>query len=451
MDEDSAGSFSDQLRKAKHQRQLANHIGHFHGANNNYASPHIQQQSNSNMVVTRTTNGDADQENDYEEAPRPPTVKELKSQISQLKKMQKANTSKISKLEARNDRLEVGKMQADKDHDLLMEKYKKLLSDLKKNRGKSSNDSYNKEIANMVTTKTKRETWRTVKFMCNEKQERKATLMTLDHCRLREYMLTNDPDKDVIIEQKRETFADLYMGACREALNDQRSYVQSQSKDRAFKVLSAGQELFPWELVAKVAARDVPNPEEDKEEYEKFVACFIWYWDELLPAVAGNVYWKPSIRWNQCITIANIDGQACIPVSTEAMAALIYENCCDKWVAIYNYKEGDIKSKKKIPKKKDDQESAQFKGKYSDDASGQAKYGGWSKAGLERFRDLVVAIKAGRASDGTPNLEKFILDQVKLLNHKPETTEVTVTRKRKRGGTVFDDEEEIIIDFDEDE
>jgi hypothetical protein len=177
---------------------------------------------------------------------------------------------------------------------------------------------------------------------------------------------------------------------------------------------------------------------------------FEWYWDDLLPAVAGNIYWREGIRHFMTISMANHKNKMCIPCSTEAMCVLIYENCVDKWVAIFNFKEGE--RGKKIPKKKDDPLSSQFKAKYSDAASGQAKYGGWSNQGLLRFNTIKDKIKEGREEEHVPALEVAMLQHLKKKHGKPEDTAEDARKKRKRkrqSEELVEEAEKVVIELDE--
>ena len=90
----------------------------------------------------------------------------------------------------------------------------------------------------------------------------------------------------------------------------------------------------------------------------------------------------------------------------------MYENCAAKWVAMFTWTSGNT-VKRNIPKKKEDPDSAQFQGRYSDGHSGQAKYGGWNDAGLTRFNELSKQIKAGRKLKTSASLEDDCLVMVK--------------------------------------
>ena len=373
------------------------------------------------------------------------TVKKLMKEKANLEKDNEALQEDVNKLETEITNLR-------KENDDVKHKYDELVEEVDKQRDVAKDNPFSKEYAEMVAKKTKRDTWRTVKFISNEQQELKVCELTLDLLNLSNYMLTTNEDKNVVICQKRAAFCALYKGISRESLNEQRNYAQSQAKEKAHNLLAGnetGGMLYSQEDMLAVACRNIPDPEQDKDRYDHLMKVFVWYWDDYLPAIAGNKYWKATIRHSCSMTMANINGTTCIPVGTEAIAILIYENCAAKWVEIYNWKEGDLNSKKKIPKKKDNPKTKDFMGKYSDASSGQAKYGGWSKEGLKRFKELRVLIKNGRNTERAAGLEMDCLARVKVKNNKVGDKAGEGKKNKKRKAKSITEEEEIVIDFDE--
>ena len=310
---------------------------------------------------------------------------------------------------------------------------------------------YNEGFAKMVKSKVQRSIWRNYKFINNPEQEQHMCMRVLDELRLAGYMRTTDKAKNLLIDEKRLAFCDVYSGHAREALNEQRSYVQTRGKEAIYVFMTAnGSGCYPLEDIIKVATRDIPLKEDNKEEHDRLMEVFVWYWEDYLPGFAGNTYWCKEIRRFQSITLANFKNRLCVTISTEAMAVLMYENCLNKWVALFNWTEGGTVKNKKIPKKKRDPLSAQFRGVYSDGHSGQAKYGGWNDAGLVRFNDLGKLIKVGRKSENAATLEQDCL--VLIKERFPEDADgppvpQKKARKRKRASKVTisfvdDDDEE---------
>jgi hypothetical protein len=245
--------------------------------------------------------------------------------------------------------------------------------------------------------------------------------MLIDHLGRKELMQTGNKAKDVVIMQKRSDFINLYKDDVRDGLNQQRSYIQSQMKKVCDALLEKGKKLPTVEDIVSVATRSFPLPKDGDEaggkEYERIMEIFVWYWDVLLPCVAGNTYWNKGIRRTQTISLAaDKEETLCIPPSTEAMCAVMYDNCYGKWPKLKEIK----KKGGKIPKKKTDPGTKDVKGKYSDPLSGQSKYGGWSVTGLKEFNRLRKAVITGRALEDLPNVEKDCLGLVRKANQLPE-------------------------------
>ena len=113
---------------------------------------------------------------------------------------------------------------------------------------------------------------------------------------------------------------------------------------------------------------------------------------------------------------------------------------------IFNWQEGGA-TKKKIPKKKDDANSAKFRGKYSDASSGQSKYGGWSKEGLARYKVLRELIQQGRHRDDAPANEHFCLDLVKEKHGKLNNANGGGKRNKRKRVAEEEGEEEQLEDI----
>ena len=390
-------------------------------------------------------------------------VSKLKSELNQTKKAHNKLEAENKKLKELSGDLEKENENLSKENTELHEKYQAALEKLKEMRSRRPQVKYERDLANRLITATKHEVWRTCKFITSVPQERKLTARALDCLRDPRFMFTGNKEKDEEMKLIRKEAIELYRSDCREALNDRRSYTQSQCKDRCLMkmVNTPGPDrLYEIDDIIRVATRDIPTEDEDKAEHDRLMDVFVFYWDELLPCVAGNVYWRDAIRHRQCITIANLKSVVCIPAGTEAMTVLLYENCAQKWINIFELKGGDLSNKTKIPKRKDHPEYLKFVAKYSDSASGQAKYGGWSTDGLQRYAELRSLIADGRKQDKVPNLEHACLTLVQAKNNivvkpggndPPEDNNDSDSdddsrrgRKKKRKATV-----EVDIGFDE--
>lgn len=403
--------------------------------------------STRNSAKRGSTDDDPSDEDDR--GPARQTTTQTRGQALPTAKAKANYKQKIKHLETENSDLKAA-------HEELQDKFDTVMAQLQAARQKGYTKR-NTGYADMVKKKTRKELWRICKFMADEKQERQATEVVLDTLKMREFMLTNDKAKDAVILQKRSDFVGTYSNDCREALNDQRSYVQSQMKKVANKLLAKEEDPLPSiEDIYKVATRIIPllpdDPNDTSEEavaqraeHERLMNIFLWYWDDLLPACAGNIYWRDGIRRSQCITVANHEGKHCIPASTEAMTAIMYDNCSEKWASMWDKKKEDPEYK--IPKKKEDPDYEEMLPKYSDPAAGQSKYGGWSEEGLLKYSELVPQIKTSRQTTEAAQLERICLQMVKdrygIKQGDAPKTKKNRGKKRKEAPT------SIVVAFDE--
>ena len=158
---------------------------------------------------------------------------------------------------------------------------------------------------------------------------------------------------------------------------------------------------------------------------------------------------------------------ALFPPATEAFIVCVWQNCCTKWKAMWDYKK-QYGPKAKLPKKgKENKENPIHKTHFTVSDKGQQKYGGWTKEGKTRFITLKDAIKEARkvttpedildpvtgAITGTKavNRSNFIemeaLEQIRNEEGKNEE-EAKPTKKRKREIDV--DEIDVPLDLEED-
>jgi hypothetical protein len=227
------------------------------------------------------------------------------------------------------------------------------------------------------------------------------------------------------VDDAIEEWLSMYATDVRAAINDQRSYVQSEMKKIALAWLKQGEELLPFDKFKDIALRNVDgdneNPDPEKEKHFDLYLTF-------LSAVAGSGIFGDKQRHTDPISLCmTTDGKTAVPPSTEAMCLIIYDNCRQKWLNMHQYKEVD-KLAGNIPKylSKCHEETKQWMGKYLDSCSGNSPYGGWSNKGIKAFNALTKAIRTlcnDHSADILP-VEKFAAARfLKVYNDK---------RKRKK-------------------
>ena len=103
-----------------------------------------------------------------------------------------------------------------------------------------------------------------------------------------------------------------------------------------------------------------------------------------------------------------------------------------------------------INRKKEDDEGANFIGKYSNPHAGQAPFGGWSNRGLQRFKKYKSLIKVGRSKAKVDDLEDKLLGMVRQANGKPADVAAEPVKKKAKSGIEREDIEEILFDDEDD-
>jgi len=131
-----------------------------------------------------------------------------------------------------------------------------------------------------------------------------------------------------------------------------------------------------------------------KRENEK---CFFLFCENFLSKVVGITSWRDNYTKSTVSEIAT--------VSDEAFAYLLVENYWSKWSAVdletyqkeSTFENGSVKKKKR---------TATF-GKYTQNAYGAKRFGGWTREGLIRFNVLYAEVKADREKNGIAVEQNF--------------------------------------------
>ena len=217
----------------------------------------------------------------------------------------------------------------------------------------------------------------------------------------------------VTMDITQDQFIKDYKGIVRKALNEARSYVQSEGKKAARgKVFDLvlrhsiykDTNFVPYNLCITewwLVDKNIPsveeillvcktnNPEAIAEGVLKNDPVAIrnkeiltWYANTWLPCASGSEYYNDKISstftYRDQVMIGT-EAKVRVTISSEAFGLLQLDNCSVKWPAMFAFKElhGE---KKEIPRK--DKAAEPFKAKYSD--------GGWSAAGLRKKYNSIV-------------------------------------------------------------
>ena len=221
-------------------------------------------------------------------------------------------------------------------------------------------------------------------------------------------------------------------------LNKVRNYVQGQTFDKVKDyVRTHGEAKFPSleeiELIVKRDPSLLPPPEdasdEDKEAHEDLIFKAVWWANSFLAQVAGaSTWWRPAIRKSMTISQATYEGKACVPINTEAMAALFFENGATadpgakdedgnplegKWYEYFKLS-SNCTNKVTVPRSRQGDKEGKYEGRYSSSKSGSSTFGGWSDEGLIRYEDWMDQVDAARKREHSEAVEQAILKRIRM-------------------------------------
>ena len=110
----------------------------------------------------------------------------------------------------------------------------------------------------------------------------------------------------------------------------------------------------------------------------------------------------------------NVDGKqkVLVTVTSEAFGLLMFANCRDKWLNVFQYKKTAKRKGTKVPQyKKDDPTTHKYKGKWSSSCTGSAVGGGWSSEALVYFEAAKKNISEWRKEEEARGNTTYLLAQ----------------------------------------
>jgi hypothetical protein len=175
---------------------------------------------------------------------------------------------------------------------------------------------------------------------------------------------------------------------------------------------------------------------------------FAFYWTKIVGRAAGTAtIWNDECKFFGLLSTAKPEEPGAKPyitASTEAFAVLAIENCAKRWPKLWA-KKREIPDKKVMYTKKgsapkdgytavNTTDDADWVGVYTTTDAGQRMCGGWTLAGLNKYKEYLAIATEGRAKDTTEELEQKILDKIRADNKITAPTWAAHKRK-SRGGT----------------
>ena len=308
--------------------------------------------------------------------------------------------------------------------------YKNQIQELVANKGpakkkkKSNMSATDRAMMAEVKKGTNEFLFPTLKFLDDDTQKA-ATEKLFDYLDLKEKEGKEGPALEIV----KQIWVQEWMETVREQYNSQQNYVTQLLHDLLVPLLKANKlDAVPTpaqlELVAKRQGMGAKDP-----DAVLLRATFGFYWDKLVPTVAGFSSWGPNFRYYQCMTDAKKDpmdpkSRPCVTDSDEAFLVALYTNMYNKWVYTYNTCH--------LAKKTPDKDAPEMKTPYTNPKSGQVKFGGWTEDGKKAFQKLKKEIKDERKKKHVKALEEEVLLIVRGSNNWDEVDKKREEGKKKR-------------------
>ena len=238
-----------------------------------------------------------------------------------------------------------------------------------------------------------------------EKLKALATVVAVDHQPTELNILDKAEHKKAVVE-----WVQTHLSTVANQWNNIRNYTQSQLREELEPQVARGDADVPTiEELTKCAYRD---PDFLKTDRGKLV--FDYYHDTILMKTALKENWGEKFRHHNTISKAmkpasktHKKGRPCVSPDVEAYTVTLLENHYPKW-------EKQAKEKQALGKKfKFDPKADYAKTEFTSSLNGGSKFGGWNKAGRERFRMHRQKVKEGRALATTAAFEEATLQRLR--------------------------------------
>ena len=330
----------------------------------------------------------------------------------------------------------------------------KLAEDVtqKKQSNKKDGTGLVSALKECVKTATKNEFFKIGKFISDQKQLERATEIVLDALDPEEMATLGETEKAAM----RKVWVANHQDIVRAALNEHRNYVGGELY-KVFKDFVDKDKLDEVPDAEEILQVALQNGMEDKDkECDQVMDTFIFYWDVLMPKVSGHKHWGPGKRHHGLLSFMRPEEdpnkQLHVTPSDEAFLVVCWENYLKRW--IYDHKQAqrtrdqvaadEAKAKKeaerlkkegKVPKPHPDSVSP-----YTLPKSGVSRYGGWNKAGRDRYKAVLDLIKASKEKPNLRAIEQEALTKIRKI-HKIEERESKRKAKKSKDKLVVEEED----------
>ena len=310
-------------------------------------------------------------------------------------------------------------------------KTREHLAKSKKKGRKSQGNSTDSATKNLVFDTTKYKFFSICKFLSDEKQLLQATRHVMNMLEIGAFRGLEGTK----LAEAQELWVQAHKDTVREAINSHRNYIQHQLQSKFKEALGKG----GYKL------RDMPDPDEilevalrkgltDKDEFPARAQwVFEFYWDVLIPVVAGHKNWGPGKRHHCLMSTARPEGdpsaELFVTPSDEAYTVVCWENYLGPWS--HKWKEAN---KPKKPKAK----NSAAKGADPEDKEADPKAPEVDPKANDPKADEKAGGSQGDGDEGDP---KPAYDPNTKPNSKKNSKE-TKASKKKTNGEDEDDEDE---------
>jgi hypothetical protein len=280
--------------------------------------------------------------------------------------------------------------------------------------GKRGNSDLRKHAKSIVAT----DLWRQFKFVPEQPQkEEQFCEMVCDILK----------DKGFTLGRKSQ-WVSLYKTIVSSAVSEQRNYVVSQMKNACKKYWESNNKTLPKSSdIQECATRNLDLKEES--DYK----IYDWYWNQLLPAVAGNANdWNEDKRFFGTISeSAAEDGtnKLLMTVPNEAFAVLAYTNYSSVWQEQWKIQAehpGKTISSSRQVKTNFDQSQGwgvdgkklylfgrKFRPQWAGNDSGSNRSGGWNRSGKKKYLEFFDLVKNSREIPQNVDMEREYLKRLR--------------------------------------
>lgn len=306
----------------------------------------------------------------------------------------------------------------------------------------------NAELMSRIKDIVSNQSWRVVKFVPgNERQEEELFVKVRD-AMIKEgliYPPSDCSEREEIIW--KDTWTEENGSFVATVINQHRNYVQSNLKGAAEKYWAQNNESLPTvdEIVA-CANRSIDL------KIEANLKIFAWYWDKLLPQVAGNNQdWTPGIRHYGIISEAapqDRKKKLYMTPSHEAFAVAHFKSYRDAWTNMWAlkkvYPDKQIIHAKNRQKGVEEEEefstdennlylyAPRFKPKWTSSDTGADRSGGWNQTGKTWYATMLNQVKEARRVPDNIEKERTVLEYIRQSHGLTAQSHDEERRKKRR-------------------